>query len=147
MRLPAAVLLLTILGGAASASSHPGTVQPGGWTHSMTIHAATIPGIPGFLIPKGRPKHYRTCLSARDAADNPGTVLRGEDMECTPRRLSMANGQIASVATCVDKKLGTPMTVTSTATSYELRSVSTGTRNGKPMRIETTSNGRLTHRC
>lgn len=146
MRIPAAALLMLMLGGAA-----PGPVQPGGWTHSMTIHSALIPGIPGFLIPKGRPKHYRTCLSPRDAADNPATVLRGEDMECTPRRLSMANGQIASVATCTDKKLGVPMTVTSTgsftATSYELRSVSTGTRNGKPMRIETTSSGKLTHRC
>lgn len=146
MRIATAALLTLMLGGAT-----PVTVQPGGWTHSMTIHTATIPGIPGFLIPKGRPKHYKTCLSPRDAALNPGLILRGEDMECTPRSLTMANGKIASVATCTDNRLGIPMTVVSagsyTLTSYELRSVSTGTRNGKPMRVETTSSGKLTHRC
>jgi hypothetical protein len=146
MRVPAAALLTLMLGGAA-----PVTVQPGGWTHSMTIHTATIPGIPGFLIPKGRPKYYKTCLSPRDAAANPGLILRGEGMECTPRTLTMTNGKIASVATCTDNRLGIPMNVVSagsyTPTSYELRSVSTGTRNGKPMRVETTSTGKLTHRC
>ena len=146
MRMPAAALLILMLGGAA-----PVTVQPGGWTHSMTIHTATIPGIPGFLIPKGRPKYYKTCLSPRDAASNPGLILQGENMECTPRSLTMANGKIASVATCTDKRVGVPMNVVSagsyTATSYELRSVSTGTRNGKPLRVETTSSGKLTHRC
>lgn len=117
----------------------------------MTIQSAEIPGIPGFLTPKGAQRPYRTCLAPADAARNPGAVLVGEKMTCASRQFSMEGGKIRSLATCTDKRLGTPMSVTSigtyTATSYSIRSVSTGTRKGRPLRIETTSSGRRTHAC
>jgi len=126
-------------------------MRPGGWTHSLTILSATIPGIPGFLIPKNSPKAHKTCLSAVDAANNPGSLLIGDKMSCSSAKLTMLDGRIASVARCTDRRIGTAMTVTSagryTPTSYELRSTSIGVRNGKPMRIESVSSGRLTHRC
>jgi len=149
MRRLAGAALIAIFG-ATAAWAGP-TVRPGGWTHQLTIQSATIPGIPGFLIPKNRPRTHKSCLAAADAARNPGVLLVGEKMSCTPRRFTMAEGRISSIASCVDERLGTPMTVQSTgtytATSYSIRSVSTGVRKGRPLHIETVSTGTLTHAC
>ena len=128
------------------------TVQAGGWTHVSKMESAVIPGVPNWLLGGARkPKTRKTCLSAVDAANDPQALFRSKKGACQTRRFAMAGGRIDSLAICTDKRLDAPLTVTSTgqytATSYTLRSVSVGTRNGKPLRIESSASGRLTHGC
>jgi hypothetical protein len=128
------------------------TVQPGGWTHVSKMESAVIPGVPNWLLGGAKkPKTRKTCLSPAEAQDDPQALFRSKKGACQTRRFLMAGGRIDSLAICADKRLDAPLTVTSTgsytATSYRLRSISVGMRHGKPLRIETSASGRLTHGC
>jgi len=129
-----------------------GTVHAGGWTHVSKVETMVIPGVPNWLLGGAKkPKTRKTCLSQAEAADDPQALFRSKKGACQTRRFTMAGGRIESLAICTDKRLDAPLTVTSTgrytATSYSLRSVSIGTRHGKPLRIESSASGQLTHGC
>ena len=149
MRLTALAAGLTLPAAALAAAA---TVEPGGWTHVSKMDSAVIPGVPGFLLGGAKkPKTRKSCLSAIEAASDPQALFRSKKGACVTRRFTMAAGKIDSLAICTDDRLDSPLTVTSTGsytpTSYSLRTVSSGTRHGKPMRIVSSASGRRTHGC
>jgi hypothetical protein len=65
---------------------------------------------------------------------------------CTLRKLSMTDGKLVFDTFCTNKRFPDGLLVSSrgtyTATSYAISTISTGTKNGKPVRIETTGSGK-----
>lgn len=140
----AAAIAAVVASAAWAAVPNP---QAGKWSHSGKVISAEIPGVPSFIIKAASaPKTRSSCLTADQSANAPHMLFRVPDVTCTSRNFTMANGQISGSSTCTSKKMKTPVTVTSTgtynATSYNVRSVTTGTYKGKPAKIVTSGSGK-----
>ncbi|APZ99045.1 hypothetical protein BWQ93_11495 [Sphingopyxis sp. QXT-31] len=141
----AAFLIPLAFAGAAAASA-PGP-QAGKWTHVTQLVSADIPGVPETLIRAADTRAPRTsCLTAKQAADTPQILLYAPGATCSSRSYTLAAGKIRGQSLCRIKDLPTPVKTVTTGTysakGYSTRSVTTGTRGGRPLKVVTASSGK-----
>lgn len=135
---------LAFAGAAAAATPAP---KAGKWTHVTRLVSADIPGVPETLIRAADTRAPRTtCLTAKQAAATPQILLHAPGATCSVRSYALAAGKIRGQSTCTVKELPTPVrtvtTGTYSATGYVTRSVTTGTRNGRPLKVVTATSGK-----
>ena len=140
--------LLLGIGLAASPAVAGSAFAPGRWQHETRLIQADVPGIPEWLIRLVAGHGSRkSCNSAAQLDSHPEALLRADDEAvCKLRKLSMTNGQLVFDTFCTNKRFPDGLLVSSrgtyTPTSYRISTTSTGTRDGKPVRILTTGTGR-----
>lgn len=122
--------------------------EPGQWQHDTRLIKASVPGVPQWLIRlfAGRSSR-KSCNSAAQLHSHPEALLTADgEATCTLRKLSMTDGKLVFDTFCTNKRFPDGLLVSSrgtyTATSYAISTISTGTKNGKPVRIETTGSGK-----
>lgn len=128
-------------------------MAPGAWQHETKMISAEVPGVPQWVVKifAGNSKR-KSCFTAQHAATKPEALLTQDDAAvCTKRRYSAAGGKLLYDTFCVNKRFPEGLLVASKGTytpdSYEISTVSTGTKEGKPVRIVTTGAGRRTGAC
>ena len=120
----------------------------GQWSHKTSLVQADVPGIPQWVIRMFAGHGSRTsCDSAAQLNSHPEALLTADDeAACELRRFSAANGKLVFDTFCTNKRFPDGLLVSSrgsyTPTSYSISTTSTGTRNGKPVRILTTGTGK-----
>lgn len=141
-----AALLIPLAFAGAVAAAVPGP-QAGRWTHVTQLVSADIPGVPETLVRAADKREPRTtCLTARQAAATPQVLLHAPGATCSSRSYTLAAGKIRGQSICRVKELETPVKTvtigTYSAKGYVTRSVSTGTRNGRPLKVVTATSGK-----
>lgn len=141
-------LLPLCLGLATSPAIAAPTFAPGQWRHETSLVQADVPGIPQWLIRMFAGHGSRgSCNSAAQLNSHPEALLTADDEAlCKLRKFSATNGKLVFDTFCTNKRFPDGLLVSSrgsyTPTSYSISTTSTGTRNGKPVRIQTTGTGR-----
>lgn len=148
----------TILLGAALATI-PGAAMagdsfmPGAWAHETTTITAEVPGFPQWMVKlfSGNTKR-KSCYTPADVTARPEALLTQDDAaSCKLRRFSMAGGNLIYDTFCTNKRFPDGLLVASkghyTATNYSISTLTTGTRNGEPVKIVTTGNGQRIGPC
>jgi hypothetical protein len=136
------------LGSASSPAFAASAFAPGQWSHETRLEQADVPGIPQWVIRMFAGHGSRqSCNSAVQLNSHPETLLTADDeAACKLRKFSATNGRLAFDTFCTNKRFPDGLLVSSrgsyTATSYSISTTSTGTRNGKPVRILTTGTGK-----
>jgi len=126
---------------------------PGGWQHKTTTISADVPGVPQWVIKIVAGNSSRkSCYTAQQAATRPEALLTQDDAAaCKLRRFSMAGGKLVFDTFCVNKRFPEGLLVASrgsyTPDSYEISTISTGTKDGAPVKIVTSGSGRRTGPC
>lgn len=140
--------LLAFLGVVASPAMAGSSFAPGQWDHETRLVSADVPGIPQWLIRMFAGHGSRkSCNSASQLNSRPEALLTADDEAvCKLRKLSMMNGQLVFDTFCTNKRFPDGLLVSSrgsySPTSYSISTTSTGTRNGKPVKILTTGTGK-----
>lgn len=140
------VLLLATLTTPAAAEG----LAPGKWQHETKTLSAEVPGVPQWVVKMFAGNSSRkSCYTAQQAATRPEALLTQDDAAvCTKRRFSLAGGKIVYDTFCTNKRFPEGLLVASkgsyTADSYEISTLTTGTKNGEPVKIVTTGFGRRT---
>lgn len=122
---------------------------PGHWHHETRLIEAQVPGIPQWLIRLFASRSARdSCNGAAQLALHPESLLTADDRAtCTLRHFAATDGRIEFDTFCTNRHFPEGLLVSSrgtyTPTTYAITTRSTGTRNGKPVRIETTGIGHL----
>jgi len=148
IRLPLAAAALALV-----APAFADGFAPGAWLHRTTTVSAEVPGVPQWLIKVFAGNSSRkSCYSAQQAVSRPEALLTQDDAAvCKLRRFSMAGGKLLLDTFCVNKRFPEGLLVASkgsyTPDSYEISTISTGTKEGAPVKIVTTGTGRRTGPC
>ena len=145
-RLPALMMLAVAAPAAAEA------MTPGMWQHETTTVSAEGTGYPQWLVKMVSNSKRKSCFTAQQAATKPEALLTQDDAAvCTKRRYSAAGGKLVYDTFCVNKRFPEGLLVASSGTytpdSYEISTLSTGTKEGRPVKIVTTGTGRRTGAC
>ncbi|ARR52269.1 hypothetical protein HY78_01750 [Rhizorhabdus wittichii DC-6] len=146
-----AILALLLLTGAAPALAD--TFSAGQWEHRTVTVSAEVPGVPQWVIKMfAGNRTRRSCHSAAELAARPEALLTQDDAAvCKVRRFSMAGGKLVYDTFCTNKRFPEGLLVASkgsyTADGYAISTLSTGTKEGEPVRIETTGTGRRIGNC
>lgn len=141
-------LLPLCLGLAASPALAVATFAPGQWSHETHLVQADVPGIPEWVIRMFAGHGSRkSCNSAAQLSSHPEALLTADDEAvCKLRKFSATNGKLVFDTFCTNKRFPDGLLVSSrgsyTPTSYSISTTSTGTRDGKPVRILTTGTGK-----
>jgi len=136
------------LGLAASPAFAVPAFAPGQWNHETRLVQADVPGIPEWVIRMFAGHGSRkSCDSAAQLNSHPEALLTADDeAACKLRKFSAANGKLVFDTFCTNKRFPDGLLVSSrgsyTPTSYSISTTSTGTRDGKPVRIQTTGTGK-----
>jgi hypothetical protein len=122
--------------------------EAGQWRHETKLVSADVPGVPEGLVKLFAGRGARnSCNAAAQLEDHPEVLLTADDRaSCKLRKLSMTNGNLVFDTFCANKRFPDGLLVSSrgtyTPTSYTLSTTSTGTKDGKPVKIVTTGSGR-----
>jgi hypothetical protein len=141
-----AALVLPALPAAAAAEGF----APGAWSHETRMISAQVPGVPQWVIKLfAGDRTRKSCYTAGQAATRPEALFTQDDAAvCRTRRFSMAEGRFVYDTFCTNKRFPEGLLVASkgsyTADSYEISTLSTGTKHGKPVMIVTTGSGHRT---
>jgi hypothetical protein len=136
------------LGLTASPALAASSFAPGQWSHETELLQADVPGIPQWVIKIFAGQSSRkSCNSAAQLNSHPEALLMADDEAvCKLQKFSAANGKLAFDTFCTNKRFPDGLLVSSrgsyTPTSYSISTTSTGTRDGKPVRILTTGTGK-----
>ena len=140
----------------ALAASTPALAEgfaPGAWQHQTTTISADVPGVPQWVVKLFAGNRSRkSCYTAQQAARSPETLLTQDDAAvCTKRAFSLVNGKLVYDTFCVNKRFPAGLLVASKGTytpdSYSISTVSTGNKDGQPVKIVTTGTGHRTGTC
>lgn len=140
--------LLVCIGWAASPAMAVSSFAPGQWSHQTHLEQADVPGIPQWVIRMFAGNSNRmSCNSAAQLNTHPEALLTADDEAmCKLRKFSATNGKLVFDTFCTNKRFPDGLLVSSrgsyTPSSYSISTTSTGTRNGKPVRILTTGSGK-----
>ena len=110
---------------------------------------AEVPGVPQWVIKLvGGHRKRTSCNSDAELSGHPESLFKGDDTAvCHLRRLTLSKGTILFDTFCTNRHFPAGLLVSSqgtyTPTSYAISTISTGTRNGKPVRIVTQGSGTL----
>ncbi|WP_340315372.1 DUF3617 domain-containing protein [Rhizorhabdus argentea] len=146
--LPTALIAFTLATPAAADGFAPGV-----WQHQTKTISADVPGVPQWVVKMFAGNSSRkACYTAQQAASRPEALLTQDDAAvCKLRRLSLVGGKLAFDTFCVNKRFPDGLLVASkgsyTPDSYEISTMSTGTKDGEPVRIVTTGTGHRTGPC
>ncbi len=141
-------MLLALIGLAAMPAVAGSGFEGGQWRHETRLISADVPGIPQSLIKLMAGRGARTsCHDTAEIERNPEALLTADDgARCELKTLSMSNGRLVFDTVCTNKRFPDGLLVASrgtyTPTAYTLSTTSTGTKNGKPVKILTTGAGR-----
>ena len=138
---------------ASPALAAPG-FAPGQWQHQTTLLKADVPGVPQWII-KMMAGHDRreSCATLALLGSHPETLLQGDDTAiCKTQNFTLSNGTLTYDTFCTNKRFPAGLLVASrgsyTPISYTISTISTGTKNGRPVRIETKGTGnRISAAC
>lgn len=146
--------LAALIGSATTPALAAAAFEPGRWQHQTKLISAEVPGIPEALVKIAAGNSSRTtCEAASELKEHPEELMTADPKAtCKLRELSMEGGKVVFDTFCTNKRFPDGLRVLSrgsyTATSYDIRTTSTGTRKGKPVKILTTSTGkRATGTC
>jgi hypothetical protein len=148
MTIPKRCLIPLCLCWAASPAIATSDFAPGQWRHETSLVQADVPGIPQWLIRMFAGHGSRkSCNSAAQLNSHPEALLTADDEAvCKLRTFSATNGKLVFDTFCTNKRFPDGLLVASrgsyTRTSYSISTTSTGTRNGKPVHIQTTGSGK-----
>jgi hypothetical protein len=148
MTVPKRCLLPLCLGLATSPASAAPNFAAGQWDHETRLIQADVPGIPEWLIRMFAGHGSRkSCNSAAQLNSHPEALLTADDEAvCKLRQFSALNGKLVFDTFCTNKRFPDGLLVSSrgsyTPTSYSISTMSTGMRDGKPVRIQTTGTGK-----
>jgi hypothetical protein len=127
--------------------------MPGAWAHETVTVSAEVPGFPQWMIKlfSGTTRR-KSCYTPADITSRPEALLTQDDAaSCRLRRFSMAGGTLLYDTFCTNKRFPDGLLVASrghyTATNYSISTLTTGTRNGEPVKIVTTGTGLRTGPC
>ncbi|MDH7640507.1 DUF3617 family protein [Sphingomonas oryzagri] len=141
-------LLPSCLGLTATPAFAAPAFAPGQWNHETRLVQADVPGIPEWVIRMFAGHGSRkSCNSAAQLSSHPEALLTADDEAvCKLRKFSATNGKLVFDTFCTNKRFPDGLLVSSrgsyTPTSYSISTTSTGTRDGKPVRILTTGTGK-----
>ena len=136
-----------------SAPAMASELAPGFWEHDTKTISAEVPGVPQWIIKLIAGNSSRkSCFTAQEAAVRPEALLTQDKAAvCTKRRYSAVDGKLIYDTFCVNKRFPEGLLVASkgtyTANSYEISTISTGMKEGEPVKIVTTGTGRRTGAC
>lgn len=145
------VIFAALLGTAGTA--HADNFAPGAWQHQTVTVSADVPGIPQWIIKMFAGNSSRkSCLSPADAAGHPEALLTQDDAAvCKLRHISLIGGKLTFDTFCTNKRFPDGLLIASrgsyTPNSYAISTLTTGTRDGKPVKIVTTGTGQRTGSC
>lgn len=126
---------------------------PGAWQHQTTTISADVPGVPQWVVKLFAGNSSRkSCYTAQQAATRPEALLTQDDAAvCTKRAFSMVGGKLVYNTFCVNKRFPEGLLVASSGTytpdSYSISTISTGMKEGRPVKIVTTGTGHRTGAC
>lgn len=147
------IILTSMLAAIPGTAFAGDSFAPGGWSHETTTVSAEVPGFPQWVVKlfSGNTKR-KSCYTAADVATRPEALLTQDDAaSCKLRRFSMAGGNLIYDTFCTNKRFPDGLLVASkghyTATSYSISTLTTGTRNGEPVKIVTNGSGQRTGTC
>lgn len=126
---------------------------PGAWQHQTRTISAEVPGVPQWVVKMFAGNSSRkSCFTPQLAATRPEALLTQDDAAvCKLRRFSLAGGKLVYDTFCVNKRFPEGLLVASkgsyTADSYEISTLTTGTKEGEPVKIMTIGSGRRTGTC
>ncbi len=138
---------------AVAAPAYAEGFAPGAWTHQTTMISAEVPGFPQWMIKLFAGNRSRkSCFTAAEAVSRPEALLTQDDeASCKLRHFSQAGGKLVYDTFCTNKRFPDGLLIASkgtyTANSYTLSTLTTGLRDGKPVRIVTTGSGQRTGTC
>lgn len=128
-------------------------LAPGMWQHKTHTVSAEVPGVPQWVIKLIAGNSSRKgCFTAQQAATRPEALLTQDDAAvCVRKRYSAVDGKLVYDTFCTNKRFPEGLLVASkgtyTANSYEISTISTGTKDGKPVKIVTTGTGQRVGTC
>ncbi len=140
--------LITLAAFAAATPVFADGLAPGAWQHKTVTISAEVPGVPQWVVKMFAGNSSRkSCFTAQQAATKPEALLTQDDAAvCTRKRYSAVGGKLVYDTFCVNKRFPEGLLVASkgtyTADSYEISTISTGTKEGQPVKIVTTGTGR-----
>jgi hypothetical protein len=121
---------------------------PGRWEHKTVTLSAEVPGVPQWLVKLFAGNQTRkSCHNAAQLAAHPEALLTQDDAAvCKLRHFSMANGKLAYDTFCTNKRFPEGLLVSSkgsyTPDSYTISTLTTGTKEGEPVKIVTNGSGK-----
>lgn len=125
----------------------------GAWKHQTKTISADVPGVPQWMVKMFAGNSSRkSCHNAQQIATSPEAVLTQDDAAvCKLRRFSMGAGKLIYDTFCTNKRFPEGLLVASkgsyTGDSYDITTLTTGIKEGEPVKIVTTGNGRRTGPC
>ncbi|KRB85420.1 hypothetical protein ASE00_01060 [Sphingomonas sp. Root710] len=140
---------MLLLAGLAAPAAAEGFAT-GKWQHETRTISADVPGVPQWIVKMFAGNSSRkSCFTPQQAATRPEALLTQDDAAvCTKRKFSLAGGKIVYDTFCTNKRFPEGLLVSSkgsyTADSYEISTLTTGTKGGEPVKIVTTGTGRRT---
>lgn len=126
---------------------------PGQWEHKTVTVSADVPGVPQWVVKMFAGNRSRkSCHTAAELAARPEALLTQDDAAtCKPRRIALAGGKLTFDTFCTNKRFPEGLLVASkgayTPDSYNISTLTTGTKEGQPVRIVTTGTGRRIGAC
>jgi hypothetical protein len=148
---PKAVIATLLVLGAAPAAADG--FAPGQWEHKTVTVSAEVPGVPQWVIKMFAGNRSRkSCHHAAELQTRPEALLTQDDAAvCKLRRFSMTGGKLVYDTFCTNKRFPEGLLVASKGTytpdSYAISTLSTGTKEGEPVKIVTTGTGRRIGTC
>lgn len=148
MRMSALVLTALTLATPALADGF----APGAWKHETTMISAEVPGIPQWVVKMFGNSKRKSCHSAAELAARPEAMLTQDDAAvCKLRKFSAVGGKLAYDTFCTNKRFPEGLLIVSrgsyTPESYDISTLSTGTKEGAQVKIVTKGSGKRTGTC
>ena len=126
---------------------------PGAWQHQTATISAEVPGVPLWVVKMFAGNRSRqSCHSAAELATRPEALLTQDDAAvCKLRKFSAVGGKLAFDTFCTNKRFPEGLLIVSRGTytpdSYEISTLSTGTKGNKPVKIVTKGSGKRVGNC
>lgn len=140
--------LMVVAALAATPTQAASSFEAGQWRHQTKMVSAEVPGVPESLVKLVAGNRARTtCNSTPELQAHPEALMTADPKAvCKLRQLSMSNGKLVFDTFCTNERFPDGLRVLSrgtyTSRSYEISTMSTGKRDGKPVKILTTSSGK-----
>ena len=137
---------------AVSAPALADSFAPGAWEHATDTISADVPGFPQWVIKLFTGHQTRKNCFTPAQASHPEALLTQDDAAtCKMRRISMVGGKLLFDTFCINKRFPDGLLVASQGTytpnNYSIETVSTGTQDGKPVKIVTSGSGHRVGAC
>jgi len=148
-----AIRLLAVAAAFVAVPAAADGFAPGTWQHQTTTISAEVPGIPQWLIKMFAGNRTRkSCHNAAELATHPEALLTQDDAAtCKLRHFSMTGGKLVYDTFCTNKRFPEGLLVASKgsygADHYTISTLTTGMKEGKPVKIVTTGTGRRVGNC